>query len=377
MFNTPLASSTTTDFQAFIESLSDSPSLLSTSLELEALLSIYGDDVFRLHDPTEFASSAANAQPNPEGRGPGEGSGKLRYEAVLPLPENEDVKVSVLVTIPPGYPESESPPQLQLLDRYVGDFGVDSGLFGRILRTYFSIPPPDGDGIPFASGEVAVWEGLEHVRNICQQWYTHNLLSHQESSLLRSENHPHPPSSSEGSARRHDPPTRIPPTLEIATELPEGVEIFVSEPIVDRKSVFVGRSVRVEDVGMIPIILNHLLEDKKVGKASHPIIHAYRVKGAGGGMIQDNDDDGESAAGSRIAHLLQILDVTNVLVIVTRWFGGTHIGPDRFKHIGQCARDALEVGGFLDDPADQKSHEGGKGGKHGGGGKGAVKGGRR
>ena len=39
---------------------------------------------------------------------------------------------------------------------------------GRILRTYFSIPPPDGDGIPFSPGEVAVWEGLEHVLKICQ-----------------------------------------------------------------------------------------------------------------------------------------------------------------------------------------------------------------
>ena len=59
--------------------------------------------------------------------------------------------------------------------------------------------------------------------------------------------------------------------------------------------------------------------------------------------------------------------MTNVLVIVSRWFGGTHLGADRFKHIGQVARDALEVGGFLD--------EGGKGGaagkgKAGGGGKG-------
>lgn len=61
----------------------------------------------------------------------------------------------------------------------------------------------------------------------------------------------------------------------------------------------------------------------------------------------DNDDDGESAAGGRIAHLLQILDVFDVLVVVTRYFGGVHLGPDRFKHIGQAARDALETGGFL------------------------------
>lgn len=34
-------------------------------------------------------------------------------------------------------------------------------------------------------------------------------------------------------------------------------------------------------------------------------------------------------------------------MVVTRYFGGIHLGPDRFKHIGQAARDALEAGGFL------------------------------
>ena len=37
-----------------------------------------------------------------------------------------------------------------------------------------------------------------------------------------------------------------------------------------------------------------------------------------------------------------------MLVIVTRYFGGIHLGPDRFKHINQAARNALEAGGFLD-----------------------------
>jgi putative IMPACT (imprinted ancient) family translation regulator len=82
-------------------------------------------------------------------------------------------------------------------------------------------------------------------------------------------------------------------------------------------------------------------------------------------LLLDNDDDGESAAGGRLAHLLQILvshpllclivlleyylqDVKDVLVVVTRYFGGTLLGADRFKHINQAARDALELGGFIE-----------------------------
>jgi Uncharacterized protein family UPF0029. len=54
--------------------------------------------------------------------------------------------------------------------------------------------------------------------------------------------------------------------------------------------------------------------------------------------------------------------VHNVLVIVTRYFGGIHLGPDRFKHINQAARNALELGGFLD-AVDTKKHTG-RGKKH-------------
>lgn len=46
-------------------------------------------------------------------------------------------------------------------------------------------------------------------------------------------------------------------------------------------------------------------------------------------MMQDNDDDGEAAAGGRIAHLMQLMEVVNVLVVVSRWYGGVKLGPDR------------------------------------------------
>lgn len=64
-------------------------------------------------------------------------------------------------------------------------------------------------------------------------------------------------------------------------------------------------------------------------------------------LTSDYDDDGESAAGSRLAHLLEILELENVLVVVSRWYGGTLLGADRFKHINQAARDALEKAGLL------------------------------
>ena len=84
------------------------------------------------------------------------------------------------------------------------------------------------------------------------------------------------------------------------------------------------------------MVLSHLMSDRRIARAAHPIINAWRCE-VGDVLHQDNDDDGESAAGGRLAHLLQIMDLKDVLVIVTRYFGGIHLGPDRFK----CVRPAL------------------------------------
>jgi len=39
----------------------------------------------------------------------------------------------------------------------------------------------------------------------------------------------------------------------------------------------------------------------------------------GGGHGKDSDDDGESAAGGRLLHLLQVAGAEDVVVIVSRW----------------------------------------------------------
>ena len=62
---------------------------------------------------------------------------------------------------------------------------------------------------------------------------------------------------------------------------------------------------------------------------------------------EDSDDDGETAAGGRLLHLLQIVNADNVMVIVTRWYGGVHLGPARFTHINNAARILLDQEGYI------------------------------
>ncbi|KAJ1470136.1 ribosomal protein S5 domain 2-type protein [Baffinella frigidus] len=83
-----------------------------------------------------------------------------------------------------------------------------------------------------------------------------------------------------------------------------------------------------------------------IARASHNIL-AFRLTTPSGNLLSDCDDDGESAAGGRLLHLLNIVGAANVCVVVSRWYGGIHLGPDRFKHINSVARQLLASQGYI------------------------------
>lgn len=120
--------------------------------------------------------------------------------------------------------------------------------------------------------------------------------------------------------------------------------IFHGRPFTDRKSTFQGHACPVHCVEDVRSFLALLLDDRKIERAIHNML-AYRI--VGGFVVKDNDEDGEDAAGSKLSHLLELTKAENVAVVVTRWFGGILLGPDRFKHISTAARETLEEGGFL------------------------------
>ncbi|XP_045125053.1 protein IMPACT-B-like isoform X2 [Portunus trituberculatus] len=124
-------------------------------------------------------------------------------------------------------------------------------------------------------------------------------------------------------------------------------EIFSGEIISDRKSVFQPHLAAVHCQAQVGQVLRKLYENKKIANATHNM-YAYRFLADGSSHVtQDCEDDGEDHAGGRMLHLLQILDVVNVMVVVTRWYGGIHLGPDRFKHINNAARQILDSCGYI------------------------------
>ncbi|TVY86517.1 Protein IMPACT-like protein [Lachnellula willkommii] len=129
----------------------------------------------------------------------------------------------------------------------------------------------------------------------------------------------------------------------------------LSEVVIELKSVFIARSAPVSSPSQANSYLQHLLDsDKKVRSASHNIT-AWRIKGENGVTYQDCDDDGETAAGGRVLHLMQLMELWDVMVVVTRWYGGHQLGPKRFSIINTVAREAFVRGNFVkEDPLGKK-----------------------
>jgi hypothetical protein len=128
----------------------------------------------------------------------------------------------------------------------------------------------------------------------------------------------------------------------------------IAPAITEKKSMFLARAAPVSSPVQAKQYVAHLLTtDKRAARATHNMT-AWRIKGPNETSYQDCDDDGETAAAGRMLHLMQLMDVWDVMVVVTRWYGGIHLGPDRFRIINTAAREALVLGGFAKEAEGRK-----------------------
>ena len=147
------------------------------------------------------------------------------------------------------------------------------------------------------------------------------------------------------------------------------VEITSGEPFVERKSTFQGHIATVTSKAQVDWVMRRLLSIGKIARATHNIM-AYRfvapslgsvaasssstssssmppsLTPVGGVQHADNDEDGEDGAGAKLSQMLATMHVNNVVVVVSRWFGGVKLGPDRFRIINNTARALLEQRGY-------------------------------
>ena len=88
----------------------------------------------------------------------------------------------------------------------------------------------------------------------------------------------------------------------------------------------------------VDAFLKALKKDKKFARATH---NSWAVLLPDGTPLKG--DDGEAGAGNVILRMLEREDLTGRIIVVTRWYGGKHLGGDRFRHVQTCVRAWLDA----------------------------------
>ncbi len=132
------------------------------------------------------------------------------------------------------------------------------------------------------------------------------------------------------------------------------LNIIHGEVSMEKKSSFQSHLCAVTSMSQVTRFRDSIITDKRFSHATHNIF-VYRFTCPTTGIVyHDYDDDGEDAAGGRVAEMVRLMSVTGVAMVISRWFGGIKLGPDRFKFINNSARTLLENNGW---------EQGGGGGK--------------
>ncbi|KAK1966680.1 RWD domain-containing protein [Colletotrichum eremochloae] len=272
--------------------------------EIEALNSIYGEDTLRPSPPNYILALPG---------GPGATSLILRFSDSYP-----DVPPEVLGTHSAG----ENAPR--------GAGARDLAIFRDAVANVYQ------------PGAVCLFDAVEEFSRLLEEEHA------------GAESSPAPEEENDEGKDEHGG-TRPAPSL--LTEEPPWV---VSDPFVELKSVFLARAAPVVSPAQAAGYVQHLLAtDKKARAATHNMT-AWRIRGPNGTSFQDCDDDGETAAGSRLLHLMQLMDLWDVMVVVSRWYGGQKLGPRRFALINSAARDAFVKAGWVEETGQGKKKGHGK-----------------
>ena len=107
----------------------------------------------------------------------------------------------------------------------------------------------------------------------------------------------------------------------------------IEHVLTDRGSKYAVSAVKAESKAEAQKAIKALCKKKKFAKATH---NTWALLLGDGTQIKN--DDGESGAGAIILRMLEEKQLVNTVVIVTRWYGGVHLGGDRFRHVKTCVQ---------------------------------------
>lgn len=127
--------------------------------------------------------------------------------------------------------------------------------------------------------QAVCYEGLESAREACRQWYEERLSKTAVLDDRRESEQAQAAEAREAAEKNNSADEAIGNNGEEAEEEYEldQLDWAVCEPIVDRKSVFVGHAVALSSPTQVKPFLRQLKSDKKIAKATHNIV-AWRCR---------------------------------------------------------------------------------------------------
>ncbi|KAM3526356.1 hypothetical protein NHJ13051_003511 [Beauveria bassiana] len=115
-----------------------------------------------------------------------------------------------------------------------------------------------------------------------------------------------------------------------------------SSTLTSRASTFVAHAASVSNAGSRPGLIRQLMTERPdLETASH---NAWAIRTSFGNsplVQQASFDDGETGCGKFMLEIMREANITNTLVVLTRWYGGVMLGPDRWRLMRECVNDAL------------------------------------
>ncbi|GGA14185.1 YigZ family protein [Neptunicoccus cionae] len=114
--------------------------------------------------------------------------------------------------------------------------------------------------------------------------------------------------------------------------------IQIENVLTDRGSKYAVSGGTVQDRASATAFVKALCRKKKFAKATHNTWAVILPDGT-----QVKNDDGESGAGMVILRMLERDKIIGEVVVVTRWYGGVHLGGDRFRHVQSCVRAYMDA----------------------------------
>lgn len=105
----------------------------------------------------------------------------------------------------------------------------------------------------------------------------------------------------------------------------------IGHVVTDRGSKYAVSGAPARDKAEALALIKSLKRNKRFAKATH---NTWALISANDGPIKS--DDGEAGAGVVILRMLERARLQDHLIVVTRWYGGTHLGGDRFRRVQDC-----------------------------------------